>query len=81
MVQVNSILTKSRNPKEHGYRLENQKGSIVHTLPHDPFVLIRFDQLKIRKKITVLKKTKWIMASLEWYIHEEDFVKINPTTP
>lgn len=80
MIQVNTTLTKSRNPSEHGFKLENQKGSIVHTLPHDPFVLILFDQFKIRKKIMLNKKTKWIMAGLEWYVHQEDFKKINSIT-
>lgn len=75
MIQVNPTLTKSRNPTEHGFRLENQTGSIVHRLPHDPYVLIRFDQFKIRKKIMENKRTKWIIAGIEWYLHEDDFIK------
>lgn len=73
MIQVNQRLTKSKNPIEHGFKLENQTGSIIHRLPHDLYVLIRFDQFKIRKKIMENKRTKWIISGLEWYIHQEDF--------
>lgn len=73
MVKVNTVLTKSRNPTEHGLSLEDEIGTIVHRLPHDPYVLIRFDQFKVLKKIKQDYKTRWIMAGIEWYVHMEDF--------
>lgn len=74
-IQVNSRLTKSRNPSEHDYKLENQKGEIVHRL-NDGFNLIRFDQFKIKEMKRIDNKKKWVEVSLEWYIHDDD-LKIN----
>lgn len=70
-VQVNNRLLKSRNPKEHGFKLENQMGYIVHTLG-DGYNLIRFNHLKIKelKRIDGVKKITF--DPLEWYIHESD---------
>lgn len=72
-IQVNSTLTKSRNPTEHGFKLENQKGSVVHLLPDDPFVLIKFDQFKIQRRRKQYNKTVMVMEGIEWYVHEDDF--------
>lgn len=72
-VKVNEVLTKSRNPTEHGFRLENQVGELKQILPHDPYRLIKFDNLKIQKKIKVNNKTQWVMDGIYWYLHEDDF--------
>lgn len=70
-IQVNSKLTKSRNPVEHEYRLENQKGEVVHRLD-DGYNLIRFKQFKIKEQKRVDNQKKWVLVPLDWYVHNED---------
>lgn len=72
-VQINPKLTKSRNPIEHGLKLEGQKGEIIQTLD-DGYNLIRFVTLKIKKQVNIKRKTQWILVPLEWYIHDVDFI-------
>lgn len=74
-IQVNNKLTKSRNPTEHGFKLENQKGVIVHTID-DGYNLIKFSQFKIKRLIRVDRKKTMKFVPLEWYVHENDFTKI-----
>jgi len=64
-VQINNKLLKSRNPIEHELRLENQIGKVVQCVG-DGYNLIEFESLKIKNK----KKR------LQWYVHVEDFKKI-----
>lgn len=73
MIQVNSELTKSRNPNEHGFDIINEKGSIVHRLD-DGFNLIQFNQFEIKEQVKVNKVKKWMLVPLQWYIHDEDLV-------
>lgn len=70
-IQVNSILTKSRNPTEHGFKLEGEKGNIVQILP-DGFNLVEFKQFNIQKKMKFGKIKKTRMAPLQWYINFDD---------
>lgn len=72
-IQVNQTLTKTRNPREYGFKLENETGVVVHILD-DGFVLVEFRQFIIQKKITVNKKTQWIESELQWYVHQNDLV-------
>lgn len=75
MITINTILTKSRNPTEYGFRIENRKGTIVHNLG-DGYSLIRFDDLLLKKMKTVKerKRKMWQLVKLEWYVHENDFI-------
>lgn len=72
IIQVNQKLTKSRNPVEHGFRLEGQKGEVIQTLD-DGANLIRFKQFQIKKQVNIKRKTTWIFTSLEWYVYDVDF--------
>lgn len=76
MIQVNEALTKTREPKEYNLKVSGQKGKIVHRLP-DGYSLVKFEHLKFKKMIR-WKKGK--MMPLQWYIHREDYQKINPAT-
>lgn len=71
-IQIKPTLTKTRNPKEHGFKLENHKGEIIHSLD-DGYHLVKFDQFSIKKKVTIERKTTWKFEALEWYVHESDF--------
>lgn len=71
-ITVCNQLINSRNPKEHGFKLENQKGTIVHSLG-DGWHLIQFNQFKVKKEIKVKRKKTWVYESLQWYIFETDF--------
>lgn len=70
-IQVNNMLTKSRNPSEHEFTLENETGEVVHRLD-DGYNLIRFRQFYLRELRRVDKKKKWMLVPLDWYIHNED---------
>lgn len=70
-IQVNNTLTKSRNPTEHGFKLEGEKGNIIQRLP-DGYNLVEFNQFKIKKKMMIRKRTVWNFNSLQWYIHFDD---------
>ena len=72
IIQVKQELFKTRNPTEHDFKLEGHKGEIIQTLD-DGYNLIRFNQFKIKKKISVYRKTQWILKPLEWYVHDTDF--------
>jgi hypothetical protein len=72
-IKVNHTLTKTRNPEEYGFKLQDQKGEVVHVLD-DGFFLIQFKQFTIQKKITVNKKTQWVKSELQWYVHQNDLV-------
>lgn len=72
IIQVKQELSKTRNPTEHGYELQGQKGEIIQTLD-DGYNLIRFDEFKIKKQVTIKRKTQWIQVPLEWYVHDTDF--------
>lgn len=63
-IKVKQVLTKSRNPKEHKIKLENQIGELIQVVG-DGFNLIRFNQF------TIIRKNK--KEVLEWYIHDMDF--------
>lgn len=65
-IQIKTTLTKTRNPKEYGFKLENRKGEIIHTLD-DGYSLVKFNELNINKKGTGK------IEALEWYVHESDF--------
>ena len=70
-IQVNSKLTKSRNPLEHEITLHNSKGEVVQQLD-DGYNLVRFLQFRIKKQIKESRKVKWIFVPLEWYVHSDD---------
>ena len=71
-ITVNSELKKSRNPKEHGFRLEKQKGECIEVLD-DGYNRISFDQFQIKVQFKLKKKVAWKFVPLEWYLHEDDF--------
>lgn len=71
MIQINYKLSKSRNPVEHGFKLEGQQGEIIQALD-DGYNLVKFEQFKIKKQIKVDRKVKYVIVPLEWYIHTED---------
>lgn len=68
---MNDILTKSRNPTEHGFRLEGEKGVIIKALP-DGYNLIEFNQFKIQKKMKFGRVKIRELVALQWYIHFDD---------
>lgn len=70
-IQVNNRLTKSRNPSEHEFTLENETGEVVHKLD-DGYNLIRFSQFQIKEQKRVDNQKKWMLVPLDWYIHNED---------
>lgn len=70
-IQVNNKLTVSRNPTEHGFELNNHKGSVVHRID-DGFNLIEFKQFQIKQYITIKKKKVMVFVNLQWYIHNND---------
>jgi hypothetical protein len=70
-IQVNSKLTKSRDPVEHEFKLENAKGEIVHRL-NDGYNLIKFEQFQIKHQVKINSVKKWENVALEWYIHNDD---------
>lgn len=72
IIQINPKLTKSRNPVEHHFKLEGQKGEIIQSLG-DGYHRIKFDQFKIKKQVKVKKTITWQFVALEWYVHELDF--------
>lgn len=63
-IQIKSTLTKTRNPKEYGFKLENRKGEVIQTLD-DGYNLVKFNELSISRKGK--------FEALEWYVHESDF--------
>ena len=71
MIQVNSKLTKSRNPIELGFKLENQKGTIVHRLD-DGYNLIEFKQFQTKQQVKENRIKKWVFVALQWYVHNDD---------
>lgn len=75
-VQIHSTLSKSRNPTEHGFRLQNEIGTIIQSL-EDGYCLIKFEKFQIKKKVSENRKTKWIFYPLEWYLHKDDFTETN----
>lgn len=68
------MLLKSRNPIEHGFRLENQNGKVVQCLV-DGYNLIEFESFKIKDVVKINSKKKWVLVSLQWYVHQDDFKK------
>ena len=62
---------KTRNPIEHGFKLENEKGSIVHRLD-DGYNLIMFNQFKVKELKRINGKKVLMPVPLEWYVHNED---------
>lgn len=66
-IQIKSTLTKTRNPKEYGFKLENRKGVIIQTLD-DGYNLVKFNELSISRRGK--------FEALEWYVHNDD-LKIN----
>lgn len=75
MITINDKLTKSRNPLEHGFKLEGHQGQIIQSLD-DGYNLIKFEQFRITKQVKIDRKVKYIPVALEWYIHNEDIKKI-----
>jgi len=71
-IKVKRQLSKSRNPSEHGIRLQNQTGELIQVVG-DGFNLIRFDQFKIKVAVKINSSKKKKLESLEWYVHENDF--------
>lgn len=71
MIQINAKLTKSRNPTEHGFKLEGHQGQIIQSLD-DGYNLIRFEQFKIRKQVKINRRIKYVLIPLEWYVHNDD---------
>lgn len=72
MITVNAILTKTRNPTEYDFRLENEIGEIVHQLD-DGYTLVKFNGLLIKRMVRVEGRKMWKLVNLEWYVHENDF--------
>jgi hypothetical protein len=75
IVQVKNQLTKGRNPSEHGLKLENQQGEVIHMVG-DGYVLIRFEQFKIRQQKKINSQKIALTIALEWYVHDTDFYLI-----
>lgn len=71
-IQIRSTLTKTRNPKEHGFKIEGHRGELIQSLD-DGYHLIKFDQFSIKKQVKIDSKTTWKFEALEWYVHEADF--------
>lgn len=71
MIQINSKLTKSRNPLEHGFKLEGHQGQIIQSLD-DGYNLIKFSDLLIRKQVKINRRVRWMLVPLEWYVHNDD---------
>lgn len=71
-IQIRPALTKTRNPKEYGFKLEGHRGEIIQSLD-DGYHLIKFDQFSIKKQVNIDRRSNWIMVALEWYVHEVDF--------
>lgn len=74
MITINDKLTKSRNPVEHGFKLECATGQIIQSLD-DGYHLVKFNQFKIKKQIKVDRRVRYVYLPLEWYVHEEDLKK------
>jgi len=71
-IQLKSILTKTRNPTEHGFKLENVKGEVIQVVG-DGYCLVKFDNLEIKKEVKVDRHKVVKFVKLEWYVHETDF--------
>ena len=71
MIQINDTLTKSRNPSEHGYKLEGQKGEVIQVVG-DGFNRIKFNQFFLRKQVKINRRVRWMLVPLEWYVHDDD---------
>jgi len=74
-IRVNHTFTKTRNPEEFGFKLENQIGTIIHSLD-DGYNLILFKQFTTQKRVMIKKRTEWVKCELEWYVHENDLIKL-----
>jgi hypothetical protein len=70
-IQVNNKLIKSRNPVEYDFRLENQKGEIIHRID-DGANLVRFKQFLVKQQVKINKTKKWMFVPLEWYVYNDD---------
>lgn len=85
VIQVNSTLTKSREPIEHGISIKGRHGTIVHILG-DGYNLIEFFKLVIKKKKGIVtqdgkKKTIYVEEKLQWYVHDLDLSIAAKQTP
>lgn len=76
VIQVNSVLIKSREPNEHGLSIKERHGRIIH-VTGDGYNLIEFFKLMIKKKKNILtpegkKKSIYVEERLQWYVHDLD---------
>jgi hypothetical protein len=77
-IQVNSKLTKSRNPVEHGYYLENKIGNVIQ-LVGDGWCLVEFAIRVEARRIDRVKRNRFgepnkrTKDCLQWYVHDTDF--------
>lgn len=71
LIQINSKLTKSRQPSEYGINICNLCGQIVHCLD-DGYCLISI-LIHRDTPITIKLGEKYRGQPLEWYLHINDF--------
>lgn len=79
-IQVNESLTRTRNPIEHGHEVNKRHGKVIHRID-DGYWLIEFFRLMIKLKKNIVtpegkKKTIWVDARLQWYIHKDDLTVV-----